>query len=94
MQFTQVHNSHGAVTVTLAGQKANSALLQTVRVEDIVGISELTAKEQNARKQLEKQVEQSFYLAGKALQKLQDQRLYRSTHSRFEDYCLECFSFH
>ncbi|MDJ0573024.1 MAG: hypothetical protein QNJ53_28855 [Pleurocapsa sp. MO_192.B19] len=49
MQFTQEHNSHGAVTVTFAGQKANSALVQTVRVEDIVGTSELTLKEQLLR---------------------------------------------
>ena len=94
MQLTQEHNSHGAVTITVAEPKANSALVQTERVEDIVGTSELTRKEQNAREQLEKQVEQSFYLAGKALQQLRDQRLYRSTHSRFEDYCLERFGFH
>lgn len=94
MQFTQEHKSQGAVTIALAGQKANSALVQTVRVVDLDGISELTPKEQNAREQLEKQVEQSFYLAGKALQKLRDQRLYRSTHSRFEDYCFDRFGFH
>lgn len=56
MQFTQEHNSHGAVTVTLAGQKANSALVQTLRVEDIDSISELTLKQLNVREQLEKQV--------------------------------------
>ncbi len=68
MQFTQEQNSHGAVTIALAGHKANSALVQTVRVEELDSTYELTPKEQNARKQLEKQVEQSFYLAGKALQ--------------------------
>ena len=94
MQFTQEHNSHGAFAIALAGQKANSALVQTVRVEDRESTSELSQKEQNAREQLEKQVEQSFYWAGKALQKLRDQRLYRSTHSRFEDYCLDRFGFH
>jgi hypothetical protein len=94
VQFTQEHKSQGAVTIALAGQKAKSALVQTVRVVDLDGISELTPKEQNAREQLEKQVEQSFYLAGKALQKLRDQRLYRSTHSRFEDYCFDRFGFH
>lgn len=94
MQFTQEHNSHGAVTIVLGGQKANSGLAETLRVEDLENTDELTAKEQNAREQLEKQVEQSFYLAGKALQKLRDRRLYRSTHSRFEDYCLERFGFH
>ncbi|MGK7935194.1 MAG: hypothetical protein AB4206_05245, partial [Xenococcaceae cyanobacterium] len=88
MQFTKEHNSHGAATIALAEPKANSAFVQTERVEDIVGTSELTIKEENAREQLEKQVEQSFYVAGKALQQLRDQRLYRSTHSRFEDYCL------
>ena len=60
MQFTQEHSSHGAVTVTLAGQKTNSALAQTVRVEALDNTHELTIKEQNAREQLEKQVEQSF----------------------------------
>jgi hypothetical protein len=94
VQFTQEHNSHGSVTIALAGQKANSASVQTVRGVDLDGRSELTPKEQNAREQLEKQVEQSFYLAGKALQQLRDQRLYRSTHSRFEDYCLDRFGFH
>ncbi len=94
VQLTQEHNSSGAVTIALAEPKANSVLVQTIRVEDLDGISELTLKEQNAREQLEKQVEQSFYLAGKALQQLRDQRLYRSTHSRFEDYCLERFGFH
>ncbi|MDJ0575647.1 MAG: hypothetical protein QNJ65_10835 [Xenococcaceae cyanobacterium MO_234.B1] len=94
MQFTQEHNFPGAVTIALVEPKANSALVQTVRVEDLDSTLELTLKEQNAREQLEKQVEQSFYLAGKALQQLRDQRLYRSTHSRFEDYCLERFGFH
>ena len=94
MGFTQEHNSHGAVTLTLAGPKTNSALAQKGRVAELDSTYELTIKEQNAREQLEKQVEQSFYLAGKALQKLRDQRLYRSTHSRFEDYCLDRFGFH
>ncbi len=94
MGFTQENNYHGAVTVTLTRQKADSALVETVRVEDLDSTHDLTIKEQNTREQLEKQVEQSFYLAGKALQKLRDQRLYRSTHSRFEDYCLDRFGFH
>lgn len=94
MQFTQKRNSSGAVNIALNEPKANLALVKTVRVEELDSNLELTIKEQNAREQLEKQVEQSFYLAGKALQQLRDQRLYRSTHSRFEDYCLERFGFH
>ncbi len=94
MQFTQEHNSPGSVTIALNEPKANSPLVPTVKVEELDITLELTLKEQNTREQLEKQVKQSFYLAGKALQQLRDQRLYRSTHSRFEDYCLECFGFH
>ena len=94
MQLTQEHNSPGAVTIALNEPKANLALVQTVREEELESTLELTLKEQNAREQLEKQVEQSFYLAGKALQQLRDQRLYRFTHSRFENYYLELFGFH
>ncbi|MGK7897256.1 MAG: hypothetical protein AB4372_27470 [Xenococcus sp. (in: cyanobacteria)] len=94
MQFTQEHNLPGAVTIALNEPKANLALVQSVREEELDNTFELTLKQQNAREQLEKQIEQSFYLAGKALQQLRDERLYRSTHSTFEDYCLERFGFH
>ncbi len=94
MQLTQEHNSPQAVTIALNEPKANLALVQAVREGEVDSTLDLTLKEQNAREQLEKQVEKSFYLAGKALQQLRDKKLYRSTHSRFEDYCLERFGFH
>ncbi len=64
MQLTQEHNSHGAFTIALAEPKANSALGQTVRREELDSEYELTIKEQNSREQLEKQVEQSFLSVG------------------------------
>ncbi len=42
---------------------------------------------------LERKVERAFYEAGKALQKLRDRRLYRSSHKTFEDYCPDRFGF-
>ena len=38
-------------------------------------------------------MERAFYEAGKALKKLRDRRLYRSTHRTFEEYCRERFDF-
>jgi hypothetical protein len=56
-------------------------------------IEELTYEEQQERLHLERQVERSFYVAGKALQQLRDRRLYRSTHRTFEEYCRERFGY-
>lgn len=53
----------------------------------------LTPEEENERLHLEKKVERAFYEAGLALQGLRDRRLYRSTHSNFEEYCQERFGF-
>jgi hypothetical protein len=50
-------------------------------------LEELSADEERDRLFLERKVERAFYEAGKALQKLRDRRLYRSTHKTFEDYC-------
>jgi hypothetical protein len=51
----------------------------------------LTHDEERDRQQLERQVERAFYLAGIALAELRDRRLYRSTHSSFEEYCQDRF---
>ncbi|AFZ38304.1 hypothetical protein Sta7437_4876 (plasmid) [Stanieria cyanosphaera PCC 7437] len=71
---------------TVTSPKAERAIVVEV-------IEELTDEEQQERLHLERQVERSFYVAGKALQQLRDRRLYRSTHSTFEDYCRERFGY-
>jgi len=38
-------------------------------------------------------VERAFFEAGKALAELRDRRLYRSTHSTFEEYCKDRFGY-
>ena len=65
-----------------------------IPVEGALESSEhLTYNEQRDRYQLELQVEQAFYRAGKALAQLRERRLYRSTHKTFEAYCQERFGF-
>jgi hypothetical protein len=65
---------------------------KAVKVE-VVEFSELTSEEEIERLHLERQVERSFYIAGKALQRLRDLRLYRNTHRSFEEYCRSRFGF-
>ncbi|MGK7941210.1 MAG: hypothetical protein AB4062_13890 [Crocosphaera sp.] len=64
-----------------------------VIIPQIVDIQELTDDEQQERLRLERLVERAFYSAGSALAQLRQQRLYRSTHGTFEDYCQDRFSF-
>lgn len=52
---------------------------------------DLTHDESRARLALERKVEQAFYIAGLSLAQLRDRRLYRSTHSSFEEYCQDRF---
>ena len=54
-------------------------------------IEELTEDEEKERYRLERKVERAFYEAGTALRGLRDQKLYRSTHRTFEEYCYERF---
>ncbi|MGH2412924.1 MAG: hypothetical protein ACRDEA_04350, partial [Microcystaceae cyanobacterium] len=68
------------------------ACLSAVSVE-VVELEELTDEEQKERLRLERQVEKAFYQAGQALKKLRDERLYRSTHKSFEEYCQDRFGF-
>ncbi|WP_242059336.1 MULTISPECIES: hypothetical protein [Nostoc] len=58
-----------------------------------VEVPELTEEEQRDRLHLERRVERAFFEAGKALAELRDRRLYRSTHSTFEEYCKDRFGF-
>jgi hypothetical protein len=58
-----------------------------------IEIPELTEEEQRDRLHLERRVERAFFEAGKALAELRDRRLYRSTHSTFEEYCKDRFGF-
>jgi hypothetical protein len=58
-----------------------------------VEVEELTEEEQSDRLHLERRVERAVFEAGKALMELRDRRLYRSTHSTFEEYCKDRFGF-
>ncbi len=62
-------------------------------VPEVVQLQELSDEQQKERLRLERQVERAFYLAGCALAKLRQGKLYRSTHSTFEEYCQDRFSF-
>jgi hypothetical protein len=59
----------------------------------VVDFSELSPEEESERLHLERLVERSFYTAGKALQRLRDLRLYRSTHRSFDAYVKERFGY-
>ncbi|WP_242039727.1 hypothetical protein [Anabaena sphaerica] len=56
-------------------------------------LTELSTDEWRDRIFLERQVEKAFYAAAKALKEIRDRRLYRSTHSTFENYCRSRFGF-
>lgn len=71
----------------------NQATLDKVSVEIATSLDELTYDEQREREHLEKLVERTFYEAGKGLRTLRDKKLYRSTHTSFENYCRERFGF-
>lgn len=71
----------------------NQATLECVSHELINSCSELSYDEQQERERLERLVERAFYEAGRALFQLREQRLYRSTHKAFEDYCQDRFAF-
>ncbi|MBC1236262.1 MULTISPECIES: hypothetical protein [Nostoc] len=66
-----------------------SAIIDVSAVE----VPELTEQEQSDRLHLERKVERAFFEAGKALAELRDRRLYRSTHSTFEEYCKDRFGY-
>ncbi|MDZ8263703.1 hypothetical protein [Nostoc sp. ChiQUE01b] len=74
--------------ITLSEDPA-SAIVDVPAVE----VPELTAQEQSDRLHLERKVERAFFEAGKALAELRDRKLYRSTHSSFEEYCKDRFGY-
>lgn len=53
----------------------------------------LSLEEQQLRSTLEREVKTSFYVAGMALIKLNELRLYRNTHLSFEDFCQDVFGY-
>lgn len=57
------------------------------------GIESLSDDEIQRRHHLERQVERSFYQAGKALAELRDSRLYRDRWHNWEDYIADRFGF-
>jgi hypothetical protein len=83
---------------TLLANSADSILHQdnpanaTIDVP-AVEVPELTEQEQRDRLHLERKVERAFFEAGKALAELRDRKLYRSTHSTFEEYCKDRFGY-
>ncbi|MBE9210636.1 hypothetical protein IQ244_29865 [Nostoc sp. LEGE 06077] len=70
----------------------NNPASATVNVTAIE-VPELTEQEQSDRLHLERKVERAFFEAGKALAELRDRKLYRSTHSTFEEYCKDRFGY-
>lgn len=54
---------------------------------------QLSKEERQLRARLERRVGDAFYHAGRALEQIQTQKLYRSTHDNFESYCLSTFNF-
>ncbi len=70
---------------------------ESSKVEDTIVVvevlEELTEQEAAERHRLELKVERAFYEAALALRELHSRKLYRSTHNKFHDYCLERFGF-
>lgn len=54
--------------------------------------TELTNTEVDRLRELESQIESNITMVGRALFEIRESRLYRLTHSTFEDYCQERFS--
>jgi hypothetical protein len=74
--------------------QSDSSNPDTISIDaDIIEFLELTPSEEEERIRLEEIVERSFVEAGRALKRLRDGKLYRSTHRTFEDYALERFGF-
>jgi hypothetical protein len=60
---------------------------------EILEFQELSDSEEQEKLRLERLVEKSFYVAGKALKQLRDGRFYRNNHKTFEAYCQDRFSY-
>jgi hypothetical protein len=75
-----------------AGRDTKTISVTPVVVEEIEDrLEPLTDTEEKDRQRLEKKVERAFYEAGSALRELRDKRLYRNTHTTFEEYSRERF---
>jgi hypothetical protein len=75
-------------------EEARQAPTEVVGDGAISADSELSESEARLREELEREVVESFYRAGKALLTLQEMKLYRNTHATFEEYIQEVFGFH
>lgn len=62
-------------------------------VRNIVSSSMLSKAEKEEKNNLERTVEQAFYVAGRALKILRDKKLYRETHATFEAYVRDRFDY-
>ena len=81
-EFTPNQPQETSVTVEVVENNDNQTLTNT---------DELTHEEERDRLHLERKVERAFYEAGKALLELRQRKLFRSTHSTFDDYVRERF---
>ncbi|MEL4897317.1 hypothetical protein P9B04_17985 [Crocosphaera sp. Alani8] len=69
----------------------NSGIVKVVESSSLTETDDLTDEEASDRLHLERKVERSFVEAGKALLELRQRKLFRSTHSTFDDYVRERF---
>lgn len=76
----------------MVGRHVMSQATLDVLIE-VTDFPELSYDEEQERERLEKLVERAFYEAGKGLRALRNKKLYRSTHTSFENYCRERFGF-
>ncbi|PSF30037.1 hypothetical protein C7H19_24075 [Aphanothece hegewaldii CCALA 016] len=56
-----------------------------------IKLESLSEDEEKDKKHLEHKVERAFSEAGSALKELRDRKLYRNTHTTFEEYCRDRF---
>lgn len=75
-------------------EEARQAPTEVVGDDTISVDSDLSEEEVRLREELEREVVESFYRAGKALLTLQEMKLYRNTHATFEEYVQDVFGFH
>ncbi|MFN6567174.1 hypothetical protein [Dendronalium sp. ChiSLP03b] len=92
---TSTVSAGSELPVSKTKQDISSQNNQDVVIIDVsaIEVPELTEQEQSDRLHLERKVERAFFEAGKALSELRDRRLYRSTHSTFEEYCKDRFGY-
>ncbi len=69
----------------------STTIVEVVESSNLTDPGELTDEEARDRLHLERKVERAFYEAGKALLELRQRKLFRSTHSTFDDYVRERF---